>query len=491
MGDHPPCERIFRHSLEGWGGMTGPWSIVLGLLGCDTEAIDSAVPADCTPSLALSWTGEERPGAELTLSLDGVAVGDAWVGLLDGTPLDSPYVTLPAEPAVHQDHTVTLGAELTRPGCADLVEVTEELTYGWADSDRVLVLYNPDAEGSEDVARAYVEARELPPGRTCPIASTDGHTLDGADYDAWLDEALACVALVGPQVHYLLPVYGVPYKVSGRIEDLSGDGRIVTVSLDAMLALGEASRTATGVVENPIFQLGSSATQDWDPYVPFGELAQELDEPVYLVTRLDGSSAQATLDLIERSLEAQALADAGLLGGTVYVDARYGEQHPADEQVGSYNAGEWNMWGTRYLFEDLGWYPVVWDSDSAEFGTEPALLECPDALYYTGWYSYNNYNDAFTWAPGAIGGHLDSCSACDLRDGPAWSHGALERGITATFGAVNEPYVAGMPEYDQFFLFLTQGASYGEAAYESTWLSLWMMTFVGDPLYRPYPNPLD
>ena len=61
-------------------------------------------------------------------------------------------------------------------------------------------------------------------------------------------------------------------------------------------------------------------------------------------------------------------------------------------------------------------------------------------------------------------------------------------GITATFGAVNEPYVAGMPEYDQFFLYLLQGGTYGEAAYESTVVGQWMMVWVGDPLYRPRPD---
>ena len=38
----------------------------------------------------------------------------------------------------------------------------------------------------------------------------------------------------------------------------------------------------------------------------------------------------------------------------------------------------------------------------------------------------------------------------------------------------------------QFFLYLLQGASYGEAAYESTPAGAWMMVWVGDPLYRPY-----
>ncbi len=58
-----------------------------------------------------------------------------------------------------------------------------------------------------------------------------------------------------------------------------------------------------------------------------------------------------------------------------------------------------------------------------------------------------------------------------------------------TFGAVAEPYVAGMPGYDQLFLYLSQGANYGEAAYEATRVGNWMMMFVGDPLYRPYPKP--
>lgn len=468
-----------------------PAAIPLGLaLACTGPVTDSAAPTDCTGPITLAWDGVLTPGETLALSADGLRDGDTWTWSADGRSLDSDSLDLPSAPAVHRPATLTLALSVTRPGCDAPLTDQADLTYGWTDAERVVVIYNPDAPGSMDVARAYVDARGLPPGRTCPVASTDGHTLDGADYDAWLSAVLACVDAVGPQVHYLLPVFGVPYKVSGRIQDLSGNGAVPTVSLDAMLALGEASRNADSVVENPIFQMGSSAGQSYDPYVPFGLLAQDLASPVYLVTRLDGPDADAALALLDRSLVAQDLADAGLLDGTVYVDGRYGEQHPANESVGSYEAGEWNMWGTRYLFEGLGWYPVVWDSNNAEFGEEPAPLSCPDALYYAGWYSYNNYNDAFTWAPGAIGGHLDSCSACDIRSGPSWAHGALTRGITATFGAVNEPYVAGMPEYDQLFLYLTQGASFGEAAYESTWLGLWMMTFIGDPLYRPYP-PVD
>ena len=216
----------------------------------------------------------------------------------------------------------------------------------------------------------------------------------------------------------------------------------------------------------------------------------------YLVTGIDVVDQQhrGLVDMLNQAApvlaqsSGQALADAGALSGTVYVDAKSGATAPATDEFGSYDSGDWNMWGTAAVFDEAGLYPVVFDTEASEFGTDPSPSWCDDALYYAGWYSYYNYNDAFAWTVGAVGGHLDSCSACSLRDGLTWSSGALERGITATFGAVSEPYVAGMPEYDQLFLYLLQGADFAEAGYEATQLSRWMMVWVGDPLYRPYPT---
>ncbi|MFH1463241.1 MAG: TIGR03790 family protein [Pseudomonadota bacterium] len=286
----------------------------------------------------------------------------------------------------------------------------------------------------------------------------------------------------------------MPYKLSGLVEDISGTGAIATVSLDAAMFLGPEFAAQEEAYYNPLYQDGSSLTGVYDPFVDVllaqSRVYDDWGLPVYLVTRIDGAGADAALDLIDRTAEAEALAQAGALAGNVYVDARWGDSPPTTDAFGSYEGGDWNMWGTAAVFEQAGAYPVIFDSNPEEFGTAPAPIECPDALYYAGWYSYYNYNDCFVWAPGAIGGHLDSCSACTLRDGGTWAAEALERGITATFGAVSEPYVAGMPEYDQFFLYLLQGATFAGAAYEATVVGGWMMVWVGDPLYRPYPEPL-
>jgi uncharacterized protein (TIGR03790 family) len=389
----------------------------------------------------------------------------------------------------HVAETARVRAVARAPGCPDQT-VTGDVVVDWPENRRVVVVYNPAVTGSEDVARYYADFREIPDDAICAASSADTVTLPGDQFPDWIDAVQACIDAAGPQVHYVVPVWGVPYKVSGRIDEIADNSYKATVSLDAVAALGATNgKAATEAIWSPVMREGSSIDGTYQEYVPIGVLREELEpDPFYLVTRIDGASAEAAMELVDRTAAAEEAVAAGTLAGTVYVDARYGATPPAADDWGTYEGGEWNMWGTKRLFEDLAWYPVVFDSNFEEFGTAPALTECPDALYYAGWYSYYNYNDCFTWATGAIAGHLDSCSACDIRNPGTWSGSALIDGVTATYGAVNEPYVAGMPEYDQLFLYLTQGASFAEAGYESTYVGLWMMVWVGDPLYRPYPQ---
>lgn len=387
--------------------------------------------------------------------------------------------------ATHVAETLEVSVTVEAPGC--LPETGRaSWSVDWPEAQRVVVVWNPLIEGSEDVALAYAASREIPSAQLCEAPYADRDLLLGADYPAWIEALQACIDAIGEHVHYLVPVYGVPYKVSDRIGDLSGSGVKVVTSLDALMVLGETSARRDQVMNNPLYRSGDSSSGTYTDYLPFGAWRDARSLTYYLVARIDGADRDQALALVERAALAQQLADLGELSGTVYVDGNRGDTPPETDLFGSYESGEWNMWGTRRVFEADGRYPVVWDGDYAEFGTAPAPLECPDALYYAGWYSYYHYNDVFTWAPGAVAGHLDSCSACDIRSGATWSGGALLRGVTATFGAVNEPYVAGMPEYDQFFYTLLQGASFGEAAYESTVVGLWMMVWIGDPLYRPY-----
>lgn len=452
--------------------------------GTPDPAVDDTAPVDTGEAPCalgdLVVTGDATPGGTVTVTASEPATWTVSAGTLSASEGASVAWTFPTDIAADEAEELTV----TAAACGETE--TLELAVDWPETARVVVLYNPAVERSEEVARYYAAARGLDEAALCGVEAADATTLDGALYPAYAAEVQACVDAVGAHVWYVVPVYGVPYKVTGRILDFSGDW-VATTSLDALLFYGAEGVDLTEAEYNPVYRDGNSATYTWDDARTFGKARKRHDTPLYAVTRLDGADADAAMALVDRALEGEALAAAGALDGIVYVDGRYGDVEPAaDAAFGSYEWGEWNMWGTRHVFETLATFPVVWDGNEAEFGTDPAPLTCPDALFYAGWYSYYNYNDAFTWAPGAVGGHLDSCSACDLRDG-TWSAEALQRGITATFGAVNEPYVAGMPEYDQLFLYLTQGATFGEAAYQSTVVGGWMMVFVGDPLYRPFP----
>lgn len=442
-----------------------------GLVGTTCELESITVSGDLIPGQTLYLlavtTGEDTQPA-VTWTVTGEA-GDLGAVNENGT------FTLPETVAVLQAEEL----EITASGCGS--EVSTVVSVDWPEGDRVVVVYNPAADGSEAVARAYADFRGVPDAQVCGVTTTTEATLAGADYPVFVQRVFECAT---PWSEYIVPVWGVPYKVSDRVQDLAY-ATPATISLDALLFGGPESVNVTEVGDNPAYILGDSVYGDYKDYKDIGRLRGRMD--VWLVTRIDGASADDAIALIERTHDAEAAAAAGTLDGIVYVDGNRGDTPPsADAGFGSYEWGEWNMWGTRRVFEDVGLYDVVWDGNYEEFGTSPAPTECPDALYYAGWYSYYNYNDCFTWATGAIGAHLDSCSACDIRNPGTWSGSALLDGITATFGAVNEPYVAGMPEYDQFYRNLLQGANFGEAAYESTVVSYWMMVWVGDPLYRPY-----
>lgn len=448
--------------------------------GEDSGGETGDTAAACVAPTAITVTGSLVPGETVQLGVE--AAGDpgpiTWSISGDDAPgevgADGAWA-IPEDIADLRAEDLTIHAEACDTG------LTLDVSVDWPEAQRVVVVYNPAVDGSLDVAEAYAAFRSVPETAVCGVESTTGDTLAGADYPAFVDAVFACVT---PHTLYIVPVWGVPYKVSDRVADLAY-GTPATVSLDALLFAGPASVDITRVDKNPAYVTGNSATGKYTDYRPFGQIRGRVD--AWIVTRIDGASAADAIDLVERTRAAEAAVAAGTLDGTVYVDGNEGDTPPPDDAAfGSYQWGEWNMWGTRRVFEGVGAYPVVWDGNSEEFGTAPAPTSCPDALYYAGWYSYYNYNDCFDWTVGAIGAHLDSCSACDIRNPGTWSGSALLDGITATFGAVNEPYVAGMPEYDQFFFDLLEGASFGEAAYESTVEAYWMMVWVGDPLYRPY-----
>ena len=135
-----------------------------------------------------------------------------------------------------------------------------------------------------------------------------------------------------------------------------------------------------------------------------------------------------------------------------------------------------------------------------KFDDKPDLIgptdPCNDVAIYLGWYNADPYGPWITlpnrFVPGAIAYHLHSYSANTVRSETSnWVGPLIAHGADATMGMVYEPYLSLTPHEDIFTRRLLQGDYFAEAAYASEMALSWMLTVVGDPLYRPFHEPVD
>ena len=350
-------------------------------------------------------------------------------------------------------------------------------------SDRVLVVFNRNDGGSRDVAKYYARMRGIPQQNLCAIASIDFVILGWKEYLLQVKEPIQkCLTSVGrDKILYIVFSYNTPFIIEGP------DKRAVNpeTALDQHVADiwdEVAPEFAQPIPNQPYYARAQSKA---NLYLPFVSLADYRAEPgaktIYSVWRLDGPDAKLAKGLVDKAIEAEKTG----LKGEVCIDRRWPLNTIEDK---GYGGGDWDLHRAADFARKAG-FKVIEDANTQEFGTPPAPM-CPNAALYAGWYSLNNYNDAFTWNTGAIGIHLDSLSAWNPRTGTNWVTNAVKRGITVTTGAVREPFLAGLVHPSGTFRDLFQGANVGDAFLRNTALLKWEILYIGDPLYRPFPGGL-
>ena len=203
-----------------------------------------------------------------------------------------------------------------------------------------------------------------------------------------------------------------------------------------------------------------------------------------MVARIDGPTLRIAKGLIDTALKVEAEG----LQGKVYLDSRgIGKLDGKPVAPGGYPDYDNALLVTAQGLQEQTSLEVVLNKDPELFQAG----DCPDAALYCGWYSLAKYVDAFDWAPGAIAYHLASSEATTLRKegSQVWCKRLLEDGVCVTLGPVAEPYLAAFPRPNEFFAMLIRGdLSLVECYYRTKPYNSWMMTLVGDPLYRPYAN---
>lgn len=353
---------------------------------------------------------------------------------------------------------------------------------------RTLVVYASNSPDSVAVKDHYIAARAIT--NTCPITLPDitAARLSQADYVTYIRNPVrSCLNAAGPaNILYIVLAYVRPYALDTNSFSYAIDSYLADIWDQYSTQNFNPVPTATHRYYAPNQSLGNF-------YLPFQSFqafrATARASLIYSVWRLDGATKDVAKGLVDK---ATAAAMNGLTGAAC-IDRNRGDISGLPDS--GYGQGEWDLRRASIFFGQAN-FAVTEDQQENEFGTSPAPLKCPadgsPVAFFSGWYSLNNYNGlgVFTFAPGAVGIHLDSSAAIDPRSGTNWVANALKEGITVTAGAMAEPYLEGIPRPGGVARNLLEGANVGDAFLRNTRWIKWMILNVGDPLYRPFPTGL-
>jgi len=381
--------------------------------------------------------------------------------------------------------------------------------------EEILIITNKQLPESVELGRYYCQRRSVPVENVLALnlgtALSDTITRD--DYNTSLAgpirETVNSRSFTGP-IRCLLTTYGVPFRVAGRgrlqgrekqLKGLRERQNELRKNLDALKqqSTADSSEIVSSIDEALLriklqidFILGTetSASVDselsmvlfsdyelfrWQPN-RLKDKTRPLSYRTLMVSRLDAPGVEIAKGLVGKALSAEENG----LKGNAYIDRGYSliVQKPLYQQY------------DRSL-KDLAWIlstqtqmPVVMNSGSDLFSAN----QCPSTALYCGWYSLSKYVDAFDFVDGAVGYHIASLEAVDLRDPNSrqWCPAMLTDGITATLGAVGEPYLQSIPRPDEFFAELLNGRCLVQAFYKTKPFNSWQLVLIGDPLYRPF-----
>lgn len=345
----------------------------------------------------------------------------------------------------------------------------------------VLVLANVNASSSLKLAKYYMQQRGIPEENLVRLSTVTSERCSREEFEAKIRRPLRnflATRRIKPDIRCLVSMYGMPLAIDAIPADkktLSPTPPTPGAPMDDRASVD--SEMALVLTKN--YPLAS-----WLPnpyYLGFQQQPTTLKrDEVLMVSRLDGPDPNTVYRLID---DAMATEKNGLQG-RAYFDARW-PAPPKEQQLSGYALYDASLHHAAEKMGKTGNMPVQLDQREALF--QPG--EAPLAALYCGWYSLSRYVDAFTWVRGAIGYHIASgeCTTLKRPESQVWCKRMLERGIAATIGPVNEPYVQAFPLPELFFPLLSQGyLSLGETYLITLPFLSWQMVLIGDPLYQPF-----
>jgi uncharacterized protein (TIGR03790 family) len=381
--------------------------------------------------------------------------------------------------------------------------------------DEILVIANRQIAVSERIVNYYCEKRKIPKKNIIYLAlgynPREGISRDDYERSLALPIRRELQRRFPGEIRCLVTTYGIPIKVGPRGLLLGMGGKLNELKL----LVSEEKQRLERLEQDPALdsnqmsiqkkQINQKITQmqleidrisgketnasvdselsmvlfrpyelyRWQPNMLRGDVLG-LGFRTLMVSRLDGPNYKIIKGLIDKALTAEKTG----LKGIAYIDSRgivkkdlYGHFDQSLRDLAEFIRSSTKM-----------------SIKEEQTGRLFAPGSCPQTAVYCGWYSLGKYVDAFDFVDGAVGFHIASVEAQKLRDpnSSTWCAAMLADGITATMGAVDEPYLHTFPQPKAFFVELFKGGCLVEAYYHTKPYNSWQLVLIGDPLYRPF-----
>jgi uncharacterized protein (TIGR03790 family) len=392
------------------------------------------------------------------------------------------------------------------PGAEIFPEIPQVAPMDQSDdlAAHLLVVYNKNDPDSPGLANYYAIRRNIPAERVLAISCPATEEITRQQFDDtirspivsylcqmdWMvrapqrvrvgDHYLDLLVALRNDIWAIVLIRGVPLKIApdpDDVDSMEDEPELQTnaAAVDNELALLPVfGLPKGGYVPNIFFD---------DQVTGIKRIGADLARNMVLVTRLDGPQPSDVRRMIDESLRAEnnRLAGLAVIDSRGFTDVR-----------NAYTSADIWLRSARDMLVSDGWDVRFDDKPDVLPATEP----CNRVALYLGWYHDGAVGPWITppnrFVPGAIAYHLHSFSASTVRsETEGWVGPLIAHGADATMGMVYEPYLALTPHEDIFTRRLLQGDYFAEAAYASERALSWMLTVVGDPLYRPFRQPLD
>ena len=379
----------------------------------------------------------------------------------------------------------------------------------------VVVVNSSDKKGLE-LAHRYICARNLPRENLFQVNLGTVEVLQRADYNRKLVHPLRkFLARLrhGDRIRCLLLMYGMPLKVEAPLLTKTQKDRLAYLArtiVDLRLELSKINYKSGEEEEqlNAHLKKASLEKNQLDPtfrraaldselmlmlakeysidgwqlnpfFLGFQDQKNMIDKNhVLMVSRLDGPSPGMVVTILANTFATEKRG----LKGNAYFDA-----YRPNDQVPNFKSYDFYTQSIRKAAQKIretDQLLVILNQNE----TKPQLDHCPSTALYCGWYNLENDISVVNWTKGAVGYHIASIeySMLSRANSQVWTP-MIKKGVAATLGAIEEPYLEAFPVPSIFFPYLVEGKlSLAECYLLSLPYLSWKIVLIGDPLYRPF-----